>query len=456
MSLVDPLFPLFVALALAAAWLLPQRHRAVRLLASLLFYAWSGLGMLAFLLASSAISYGLIRLIARDPGRRRWWTGAAIAVNLAPLALLKYLDFTVLQLQPLFPSLSPPGWVIPLGLSFWTFQALGWVLDTARGTSPPPRDGIEYLLFVSWFPQLVAGPIERSRALVPQLARWAPPDRAGFRAGIALALSGAAKKVVVADTLGPYVDKVFARADPPAVLVGVAGVAFMVQIYADFSGYTDIARGVSQLFGVRLSENFRAPWLAASPLEFWSRWHITMTTWIRDYLLGPLLGAGVPSAARQSVVVVVALLLLGAWHGAGWNYLAFGLWHAGWILLYSRLPRPPERGRARAGWVAFHLVALGWVGGLLFREPDPLHLWRLLTSDMAFAAPDRVAAATLAGLALVGAGSIALVERADQMIRRVGDLDLERPIRATWWAALAAAVILFGRELGSDFLYFRF
>lgn len=458
MSFVDAAFPLFVLVALFVDRLVPGAHRQVRLAASVVFYAWGGVTALGVLLVSALLNWVVLGRVAAGGSLRRWWVGWAIVLNLLPLAVLKYGDFAVAELgRAGGPVWAPPDWALPLGISFWSFQALGLTLDVARGDAARPRDLVDHLLFLLWFPQLVAGPIERVARLLPQLQVRVPVGAAASTAALGLVLRGAVKKVVVAEGLAPYVDKVFARQEPGASLLAVAGLAFMVQVYADFSGYTDIARGVSALFGVRLSENFRQPWRAASPPEFWSRWHVTMTTWVRDYALGPLLGSGTPSPLRQAVVVSFVLVAMGAWHGAGWNYLAFGLWHAGWMLLWgwSGL-RTPRGGLERRLWgLGFHVVIL-WLGALIFREPDPLRLVATLTSSWSVRPADAVALATLLALTAAGGALVRAAESAEAWVEGVADGGARRPLRATSWAVGIALVAVFSADMASDFLYFRF
>jgi D-alanyl-lipoteichoic acid acyltransferase DltB (MBOAT superfamily) len=379
--------PAFVVFFLLFFWLWPGlrgRPRQLFLLAaSYLFYASWSAPLLLLLLASTLLDFSVARAIDRsdDPTRRRQLLGLSLLGNLGVLACFKYYNFfadsAAAGLHALGLEVSAPtlAIVLPVGISFYTFQTLGYTIDVYRRKLAPCASPLDFALYVAFFPQLVAGPIERAGHLLPQLQSLASPspprpDLSGF----GLIALGAFKKVVIADNLAPIVDAVYA--DPAhawAPALWFATYAFAFQIYCDFSGYSDIAVGVARLMGVSLSHNFRAPYAATGPADFWRRWHISLSTWLRDYLYIPLGGnrSGRWRAARN---LLLTMLLGGLWHGAAWHFVLWGAYHglllvifrAGlWDSLNARLPLRPLVALIR-WFVFFHLTCLGWA---LFRAP---------------------------------------------------------------------------------------
>ena len=323
--------------AVCLVWFcLPARVKPAWLLAaSYWFYAcadWRGPFLLAF---TTVWSYAAARALASPKTRsRRAVLAAAAAVLAGLLALFKYLGFALQSAAALLGlagvAFTPPAFslILPLGISFYTFQTIGYLADVYRGTLAPEKNFVRYALFVSFFPQVVSGPIARGGDLLPQLAQPAPfaPDR--VRDGLCLMLWGYFQKLVIADQAALAVNTVFGDY---AVYGGVerllAAVLYALQIYADFAGYTAIARGAAQVLGFHLAENFRQPYLAQSVREFWGRWHITLSHWLRDYIYIPL-GGSRRGALRRYLNLFATFLLSGLWHGAAWHYVAWGALHA--------------------------------------------------------------------------------------------------------------------------------
>ena len=375
MNFATGAFLLFLPVVWAVHWLLPwARARKIWLLvASYYFYAcwdWRFLGLIA---ASTAIDYlaGLAMPDGAAPRRRRAALLVSLVANLGILAVFKYAGFFADSFVALAHTI---GWnvgsatldiVLPVGISFFTFQSMSYTIDRYRGTIATCRDPLDFALFVAFFPQLVAGPIVRARDFLPQLETPRAMHRADLVEGAERILRGLAKKVVVADTLADVVDRLFAQPDEVGMLgAWVAAMAFAGQIYCDFSGYSDVAIGAARLLGYRLPENFRHPYLSRSPREFWQRWHISLSTWLRDYLYISLGGnRGGTRATRRNLLWT--MLLGGLWHGAAWTYVAWGAWHGAWLAA-SR--ETVARGVLRwplqpiAGWFATLLIVLfGWV-----------------------------------------------------------------------------------------------
>ena len=449
----------FLAVVLAGYYPLnryaPVRWRNLWLLgASYVFYGawdWRFLGLIA---GSTLLDY----LIARRVRGSKPLLMLSVVANLGVLGLFKYFDFFAARFADLTGLGGPVtlGLVLPVGISFYTFQTLAYTIDCYRGDIEPERDLAKVALYVAFFPQLVAGPIERAGRLLPQFAARQRITPAAVQAGLWLIVWGLFKKVAVADRMGLIADRVFADPDAFPLIERVgAAVAFMVQIYADFSGYTDIARGVAGLMGFALMLNFRLPYLARTPSDFWRRWHVSLSTWLRDYLYIPL-GGNRHGTARTQVNLMVVMLLGGLWHGAGLNFVAWGLWHG--LLLVAYRPVEPwlwRRGRlgAAAQWAVMSvLVLIGWT---LWRAGGFADTWAFYTApaDEARVVGDYGAPLEV----LFYAWPLLLVLLAQW---RTGDLlcPLRLPIvlRAGAVVLLAWWMSVFGVRETSEFIYFQF
>jgi D-alanyl-lipoteichoic acid acyltransferase DltB (MBOAT superfamily) len=349
----------FFALVFGVAWLLAPRPR-LRLLfllgASYVFYAHWDYRFLPLLFASSSIDYWLGAAIGRseDPLRRRRLLAITVAVNLGVLAIFKYFNFGVENARALLESLGfhPPPLALeialPVGISFFTFESMSYVIDVYRKDIEPHESYLDYLSFVAFFPHLVAGPIVRPRDLLPQLSRPARFDESEASRGLFLIAAGLLKKVAIGDYLAlNLVDRVF---DAPAQFSSVecyaAVVAYAIQIYCDFSGYTDMAIGSALLLGVRFPKNFDAPYKATNMQDFWRRWHISLSTWLRDYLYIPL-GGSRKGPARTYLNMIITMLLGGLWHGASWTFVIWGAFH-GAALALTRAWQRVRAGNRRA------------------------------------------------------------------------------------------------------------
>ncbi|MBR1779936.1 MAG: MBOAT family protein, partial [Oscillospiraceae bacterium] len=340
-------FLLFFPVVFILHWTLPHRFRWVLLLAaSWMFYFWWNPWTGLLLVGTTLVSWLCARGIARteQTAIRRALLVLALAVSLGCLGFFKYTGFFA-SLVGLELSIQI---ILPVGISFYTFQTLSYVIDVYRGGVEPEGHFGYYALFVSFFPQLVAGPIERPENLLPQLRAERTLRAQNLTAGGWLLLEGYFKKIVVADTLAPYVDRVFGV--PEAALgpeIVLATLLFGIQIYCDFSGYSSIARGTAALLGIDLMENFRRPYGARTVRELWRKWHISLTSWFTDYVYIPLGGSrrGLP---RQVVNILIVFLLSGLWHGAGWTFVLWGLIHGlyqvGGVLLERGRSSPPRAG----------------------------------------------------------------------------------------------------------------
>jgi len=336
------------------------------------------------------IVYGLLWRLPETP-RRRGFLLLSLGFCLAILGFFKYCNFFLSSAAAALASLGlSPDWptlniILPVGISFYTFQSLGYVIDVYRGQGPVCRDLLVFAVFDAYFPQMVAGPIERGRTLIPQLTSDLRFQAADLHEGLIRILVGFFKKVYVADNCALLANYVFAPATPlnaPWALLG--GVAFAFQIYGDFSGYTDIARGAAKLLGVELVPNFRFPYLARNPSDFWSRWHISLSTWFRDYVYIPL-GGNRGSQWQTARNLLLTMLLAGLWHGAAWTFVIWGAYHGFLLLLYRFGPliwlnrrQYDSLGHGLVAWVI--MAALTVVGWAIFRSPSLEHFWTWLTA----------------------------------------------------------------------------
>ena len=315
------------------------------LIVSYFFYAWWNWKFLGLLMLSTLIDYSFGFPIATGSHRKRkFYLVLSIINNLLVLGIFKYYNFFITEVQHLGSvfglHFSPYilSIALPVGISFYTFHGMSYVIDIYRGNFKPVKNFVDYAVFVCFFPLLVAGPIERATHLVPQVRA---PRKFNYEQGVQglrLALWGLFKKIVIADSLAPNVDAVFlsyGKCSGSTVLLGA--LYFTIQIYCDFSGYSDIAIGIAKLLGFELLSNFRFPYLSRSITEFWRRWHISLSSWFRDYLYIPLGGSRVslPKAIRNTFIV---FLISGLWHGAKWNFIAWGCWY-GIALTYEILTR---------------------------------------------------------------------------------------------------------------------
>ena len=368
----------FLALALVGWWLLARSGR-LRLvfvfLASCLFYmAWNPwyVGLILF---STVVDWFVARSIAAQPeekvSARKAWLSVSVVLNVGLLGTFKYFDFgsgAISQaLAPLGLYADPVmlDMVLPVGISFYTFESLSYCIDVYRGKTKPASSPLDLLFFITFFPKLVAGPIARPADLLPQVARPPSIDRERVGAGLFLIATGLVKKIVFADYISVnLVDRVFDNPDAftaAEVVVGLYG--FTLQIYADFSGYTDVARGSAKLFGIELPENFDRPYQSKSPAEFWRRWHMTLSTWLRDYLYFPL-GGSRHGEARTYFNLWITIFLIGLWHGASWTFVLYGAIQATAVALHRVTTKawPQPKGLVDRPW----LLALKIFGTMQF------------------------------------------------------------------------------------------
>jgi len=465
----------FLPLVIAIYYVAPRRARnAVLLLASLGFYTWGTGWLVVPLIGSIAANYllglGVERAVDNGDRRRaKIVLAVAVAMNVALLAWFKYANFAVHTVNAaLAPHAHPViAWtdvILPIGISFYTFHSLSYLIDIYRGVARHLRDPLDFALYITFFPQLIAGPIVRFHEIRDQLIHRTESS-GRFAGGVYRFMHGLGKKVLIADSVAHIANAVFAT--PPdqlntsVALLGV--VAYTVQLYFDFSGYSDMALGLAQMFGIKLPENFNRPYASRSITEFWRRWHMSLSRWFRDYLYIPLGGNRGSSLATYRNLILV-FLVTGFWHGANWTFLVWGAYH-GLLLLIERvrgIGRDPTE--VRTGILAqvqtVGLVMFGWI---LFRSPDLAYaggfIGALGRPSLAVPLDIRLAADPLAIICLVvGAASVLLPASWVTGVR------LERApswgIRALRLATVAVifpvAIVFLVAGTFSPFLYFQF
>ena len=401
-------FAVFLPMVFLLYWLVFDRllgrskrqlmwQNAFVVIASYVFYGWWDWRFLLLIAFTSLCSWGSGILIGNNRGNKKSkrWMWANILLNLGILGLFKYYDFFVTEFAQLF-HLSTEGLllkvILPVGISFYTFQALSYSIDVYRGKIEPTKDIVAFFAFISFFPQLVAGPIERATHLLPQFQKKREFDYDTAVDGMRQILWGLFKKIVVADNCAVYVNQVFANSGSHSgSTLLLAAVFFTFQIYGDFSGYSDIAIGTAKLFGIRLMRNFNVPYFSRDIAEFWRRWHISLTTWFRDYVYIPLGGSRV-SKAKVIRNTFVIFLVSGFWHGANWTFIVWGAYHALLFLpliltgknrKYTNqiaegryLPTLKEAGQML---LTFILAVFGWI---VFRSESIGQAWEVILGIM--------------------------------------------------------------------------
>lgn len=357
----------FLAVAAAYVFLPHKLQNRMLLVASYVFYGAWDWRFLSLIMLSTIIDYtvGLSMAKENTGTKRRRLLFISLAVNLGMLGIFKYFGFFIDSFQnfmailgfdadPLVLSIA-----LPVGISFYTFQTLSYTIDIYRRDLVPTRDFLDFALFVAFFPQLVAGPIERAKNLLPNIEQPRTLSWEYVRRGAVLCLLGLIKKIVIADGIAPSVNAVYASPDPTRLDIIFATWLFAIQIYCDFSGYTDIARGVAKILGFRLMRNFAQPYFAADPQEFWRRWHISLSTWLRDYLYISLGGnRGVPWKTYRNLMATMTLG--GLWHGAAWNFVLWGIYQGTLLSVHRALT-----GRHSGTGEGAKRGAFAWIGRLL-------------------------------------------------------------------------------------------
>lgn len=466
-------FVVFLVLVFALYWLPLTRSKKhqniVLLISSYVFYGWWDPRFLILIFLSSIIDFycGLRIAGSEDRGTRKLFLLISIGTNLGMLFFFKYFNFFIDTFKVAFDmpaTASALDIILPVGISFYTFQTMSYTIDVYRKELAPTRDLTQFLTFVSFFPQLVAGPIERAKSLLPQIERPRIFSHDQAVIGCRFILFGAFKKIVIADRIAPIVNTIFDSPELFGGFIAFAGLAlFFLQVYCDFSGYSDIAIGTAKLFNIQLMLNFDRPFFSTSLRQFWGRWHISLMTWFRDYLYIPLGGnrGGKLFAARN---VLITFLLSGLWHGANWNFVIWGLWHGAFLVIeqrsgFEKFALPP--------WFKWSCVMFPFTLSMVFFRAESLqHAIRFLEvifgagssiSDLALLI--RKADITIFSLLMTIAWIFVLMLIESLTFRpRVIELFLQKPaFRYSVYSILILSIGLFGVFTDTKaFIYFQF
>ena len=459
-------------LTLLLFWKLPRLRTPILALANLLFYAASGWQYLLLFMAIATLIYGLSRLIARGVRPQLLlWLG--VGVSLLNLGIFKYTAFAAYNLERLFHlGIDPKAYqlLLPVGISFYSFQLIAYLVDVYKGSLTPSRNLLQFWVFIAFFGQLIAGPIMRGKDFLPQIEShedqgfWSRQ----FKYGAFLFVIGLLKKVLLADQVGPLADGLFARAGSLGALESwIAAYLFAFQIYFDFSAYSDMAVGIGHLFGYQLTDNFKTPYLSGNPSEFWRRWHITLSRWIRDYVYIPL-GGSRQGEVRALLALLVAMGLSGLWHGAAWTFVIWGIYHgllAGGHRLWNRhvaagvarLPLPTWLIRWGSVFLMFQATTVGWV---FFRAEGVQAALHMVKQMLTF--PNlNLTQMNLLYLGLVGLlFGLHLGEfwfrHQQARLYEIWTRWLPSPVRALAYTAVLALIAVMASTKQVSFIYFRF
>jgi len=454
--------------------LLSAARTTLLLAASYLFYmSWNAVFIL-LIIASTLVDYavGLALGRTKGEGKRKALVVLSLIVNLGMLGLFKYADFGIVaagQTAGLFGVEWEPGLlrlIVPVGISFYTFQTLSYTIDVYRRRIPAHHNLLEFAMYVAFFPQLVAGPIVRAKEFLHQFAKPPRLSAAEAQSAIYLIVRGLVKKIAIADFLATsLLDRVW---DNPSSFssgeVWVAVYAYTWQLYGDFSGYTDIARGSSRLLGFELPKNFDRPFNTTGPIEFWARWHITLSRWVQDYLYIPL-GGSKKGQVRSYFNLWLSFLIIGVWHGAGWTFVIFGLWHAfgvtlnrgwrQWRASRGLSDKPPKGGWKRAAlvFISLHFFVVHWP---MFRSPDlgvmmDMYEQMFAANDWASLRIDPGVWAVIVGTGVVHFCPKAWVDRFENGVK-----GLPWPLMSLFVIAVGALLMHLAAGQAAPFIYFQF
>ncbi|MHC4477792.1 MAG: MBOAT family O-acyltransferase [Planctomycetota bacterium] len=438
------------------------------LAASYFFYGWWNPLYLFLIVYSTALDYLVgVKLnnlqhseIANNTPtiwqRSKLWVTLSVVNNLFLLGFFKYAGFVTDNLNALLAGLHlnlvipQPNILLPIGISFYTFQSMSYTIDVYRGRFPAERNIIKFATFVAFFPQLIAGPVERAKSLLPQLQRITKIGAADVADGLSLFVVGLFKKVALADMLAIYVDKIYENpADYGSLPLIFATYAFAWQIYFDFSGYTDMARGLAAAMGIKLTLNFNNPYVATGLRDFWRRWHITLSTWFRDYVYIPL-GGNRRGKSRMYLYILLTMAIGGLWHGAAWNFVLWGALHALGRILFGDLEKSAgyeKTPRIVRQLLTFHFVCLTWV---FFRASSisdaGLILQRIFTG---IGSPTEMPIVIFAMIAVICVYQLVFTSKAQRILQL-------RPVRVALMLLILIYLAIFATPGHEPFIYFQF
>ncbi len=469
MNFIQPEFPIFFFLVFILYWGLRKREwqNIFLVICSAIFYGWVHPWFLILLYASAVLDFNMGKLMESKPDKKKLYLWVSMLGNVGMLGYFKYCNFFIDNFNAIFSavgvgaSISNLDIFLPVGISFYTFQTMSYTIDIFKGDLKPRNHFIDYLTFISFFPQLVAGPVERAATLLPQMEQERQFNWASMQSGFQLVIWGAFKKVWVADVVSLYVDRIYQLESPSSAMIWAATLGFTVQILADFSGYTDIARGTARMLGFELILNFDHPYLSRNPSEFWRRWHISFSTWIRDYLYIPLGGSRGGEATRLKASYG-AMLISGLWHGASWSFVLWGAYHATLLAAYKhigkRIPRDFRKSKAVQPFSISLMFVFTVVGWMIFRETSIERIGQYLLLSPFEGTPEQwLAASIMLGVVLLAAAPLILALIAEKYIYpKLKDKAIFLPLQTSSWALLLLGIVLMKRDVSQDFIYFQF
>jgi D-alanyl-lipoteichoic acid acyltransferase DltB (MBOAT superfamily) len=460
-------FWFFFAFVFALYWLAREKRwqNVILVVASYLFYGWVEPWLAAMLGISTLADFFLAKGMSENKSRVRLLISLSLLLNLGVLAFFKYYNFFSDDLARIAVALGMQTdffftrIALPAGLSFYTLKKLGYVIDVSRGTLKPTHSLIDFALYASFFPQIVAGPIDRPQKLMPQIETTRTWKAEYLYSAWPLILMGLFKKLVIANSVGSITERIFHLQDPTLLLAVTGALGFTLQILADFSAYTDLSRGAAYLLGFDTSENFRSPYLSLTPTDFWNRWHMTLSFWLRDYVFFPIRRfvlarqSRLPNWLILAIPPLATMLLSGVWHGAGWTYLLWGALYGILIVVYQALGmggnwKPAGSVKIFFAWlIMFGFIVFGW---MLFAAPS------LGWVIAAFSNP-WIGTREQQSVALIGL-SIAAVYSTPMMIKTVLDryAKSDSLIHSLYYAVATATIFIYVNSATPDFIYFQF
>ncbi len=458
-------FLLFFLLTFAAYWLVRKQtwQNLILLAASYVFYGWIH-PWYALLLGLSTLGDYWIALALESSAKKNRLVWASLALNLGVLAFFKYFGFFVPTLGAKLAAMGIQAdaviasILLPVGLSFFTLKKLAYVLDVSRDVIRPTRDLAGFALFVAFFPQITAGPMDRAQKLLPQIQSPRIWKAENFHKAWPLLVMGFFKKFVIANGVGPTVGRIFHLTNPTGELALAATMGFTLQILADFSGYTDLARGFAYLLGFDTSENFRTPYISLTPTEFWNRWHITLSTWLRDYVFFPVRRAllrakSLPDWVVQSVPPIVTMLVSGIWHGVGWTYLAWGAFYGVSIAAYQLIGlrgewKPTGLPKTILAWTVMFAQTL--FAFLLFASPSLTWTGRVLSGPFLGTVEDQAVAWLMFSLTAVYSLPLVVKLLLDKYFKP------DSLVISAYYAVATMLMFIYINSGTPDFIYFQF
>ena len=461
---------LFLPIVLGLHFLIARNYRNLFILiASLFFYAWGEHMLVLLMMGSICVNYILGNIVSEFQEKERPMQAKAalilgVAINLSVLGYYKYIHFLIDTLSQIGLNLDidVSNVTLPIGISFFTFQSISYLIDVYRKTVVGQKSLINLGMYISLFPQLIAGPIVRYADISKEIVNRNISSSL-FKIGITRFIGGFAKKILIANNVGLIADQVFAIApsELSTSLSWIGIICYSLQIYYDFSGYSDMAIGLGKILGFNFKENFEHPYISKSIREFWRRWHISFSTWIRDYLYIPLGGSRGGEGTRLKASYG-AMLISGLWHGASWTLVLWGAYHATLLAGYKYIGKWIPREIRKANWMAPFSVSLMFLftvaGWMIFRETSIGRIGYYLSLSPLEGTPEQwLAASLMLGITLLSAIPLIIALIIEKfLVPKIENKPLFLPLQTTSWAILLCGILLMKRDISQDFIYFQF